>query len=276
MQNNEITAIHASLLVLVKRERRILNEILEHLSEINRRKAFLKFGHSSLLKYCVKELGYSESAAYRRIKALKITQELPAVKKQIEEGTVNLSQLCKAQNLFDNHQKETKKRLATEEKRDLLKKIEKKNCFDSENKIRKELNMPLKKRRIQIEASEKTYEKWIKFKGRMAHKQMTDEMLLCFAIRKAWELVEPGREYKTRPNNKKSRYIPVQVRRALLKQANFQCSMQGCESSYALEIDHIKPVREGGLTEKSNLRVLCRHHNLARNFEEREIKKGLH
>lgn len=34
-----------------------------------------------------------------------------------------------------------------------------------------------------------------------------------------------------------------------------------CNSTYALEIDHVKPIALGGTNELSNLRLLCRNHN---------------
>lgn len=275
---NTTANLHETLTVLVRKERRILNEILELLGEVNRRKLFLNFGHSSLLKYCVKELGYSESAAYRRIKALRVTQELPAVKKKLEEGAVNLTQLCRAQDLFETYQKENKKSLGRETKGDLMKKIEKKESFESENLLRGELGLPLKKRRIIIRVSEETYEEWIKFKGAMVHKQMTDEMLLRFSIEKAMTIEEP-RQYKRREHNCAARSIPAKYRRELMKRAGYKCAWKGCESAYGLEIDHIVPVSHGGKTELGNLRVLCRHHNQYRNFFEgkgggRAIKKA--
>ena len=39
-------------------------------------------------------------------------------------------------------------------------------------------------------------------------------------------------------------------------------SGQVCGSKWDLEIDHIQPFAQGGRTEKENLRVLCRAHNL--------------
>ncbi|OFZ17306.1 MAG: hypothetical protein A2X86_02310 [Bdellovibrionales bacterium GWA2_49_15] len=94
--------LHQKLLTLVKQERVLLTQILDHLAEINRGKLFLEFKCDSLLKYCIQELGYSESAAYRRIKALRITEEIPETKTAIQNGELNLSQLSMAQGLFES------------------------------------------------------------------------------------------------------------------------------------------------------------------------------
>ena len=53
---------------LVQKERKLNIEILQHLQEIESRKLYLERGFSSLFEYAVKELGYGEGAAYRRIK----------------------------------------------------------------------------------------------------------------------------------------------------------------------------------------------------------------
>lgn len=202
--------LHQNLLIFTRQERKILNQILDHLAEVNRRKLFLKFGHDSLLKYCVKELKYSESAAYRRIKALRITQELPHIKKNVENGELNLTQLCKAQDLFENRAKETRKKLAPEAKSEILEKVKLKSSFDSENQIRKELKMPPKKRKIQIEATQEEFEKWVRYKGAMVHKNMTDGLLLSLAIDAAFDvkfsakrsMATPPKQKALRPVNK--------------------------------------------------------------------------
>lgn len=185
MKHLNANQLHQNLVALTGQERKILNKILDHLAEVNRRKIFFKFGHDSLLKYCVKELKYSEAAAYRRIKALRITQEDPGVRQKVERGELNLTQLCKAQNLFENHHKETRKKLAPEAKQELLQKIKKKSSFESENKLRKELKMPVKRRRVTIEMTEEEFQSWVTFKGFMVHKNKTDGSLLQFAITKA-------------------------------------------------------------------------------------------
>ena len=63
------------------------------------------------------------------------------------------------------------------------------------------------------------------------------------------------------------RHIPVQVKDEVLARDNHQCSYVSesgvaCCSRTNLEIDHILPFALGGKAESSNLRVLCRVHNL--------------
>ena len=54
--------------------------VIDHLHEIHARRLHLRRGFSSLFDYAVRELGYSDSAASRRISAMKLCEELPEVR----------------------------------------------------------------------------------------------------------------------------------------------------------------------------------------------------
>jgi hypothetical protein len=94
---NDKTLLNQTKL-LVSKERRLLKEILEHLQEIYDRRLFADLGYSSLFKYLVKELKYSEGAAARRISALRLVKKVPEAKKLIENGELNLTVAAKAQS----------------------------------------------------------------------------------------------------------------------------------------------------------------------------------
>src|SRR3990167_5862200 len=83
---------------LVAEERLTLERILEHLEEIQRRRLFADLGYSSLFKYLVKELKYSESAAARRVAALRLVNKVPEAKIMIAKGELNLTTALQAQN----------------------------------------------------------------------------------------------------------------------------------------------------------------------------------
>jgi predicted restriction endonuclease len=52
-----------------------------------------------------------------------------------------------------------------------------------------------------------------------------------------------------------TRYIPDDLRRAVLQRDNYRC--QYCGSTASLELDHIIPRSQGGATSYKNLQVLC-------------------
>ena len=101
---------------LVQKERQINLQVLQHLQEIEKRKLYLKRGFSSLFEYAVKELGYSESSAYRRIKAMKLCKELPETKTQISTGKLNLCTASKLQTVFEKQEKQIKNKVREQQR----------------------------------------------------------------------------------------------------------------------------------------------------------------
>lgn len=78
---------------LVSKERKLLHVILEHIKEVDTRKLYLQRAYPSIYEYLVKELGYSGSAAMRRLEAARLLKEVPLVSMKIQEGSLNLSQI---------------------------------------------------------------------------------------------------------------------------------------------------------------------------------------
>ena len=73
---------------LVQKERNLHIQVLHHLEEIDSRKLYLEQGFSSLFDYAVKELDYSEGAAYRRIKAMKLCREVPETESRLKSREI--------------------------------------------------------------------------------------------------------------------------------------------------------------------------------------------
>ncbi len=118
---------------LVQKERTLVTEILHHLKEVERRKLYSELGYKSLFNYAVKELGYSEGQAGRRIGAMKLLRELPQkeakeLERKIEDGSLNLTNICQAQSFFNEIKKaSTQKPLQMEDKLEILKELEHKS-----------------------------------------------------------------------------------------------------------------------------------------------------
>ena len=75
---------------LVSQERAVMLEILVHLIEVERRKLHLRLGYPSLFEYCTRHLGYSSSAAGRRIHAARCVRDFPEVYELLEKNEVTL------------------------------------------------------------------------------------------------------------------------------------------------------------------------------------------
>ena len=71
-------------------------------------KLFFKQGFSSLFDYVVRELGYSEGAAYRRIKAMKLCCALPETANRLQSGRLSLSAASQLQVFFEKQDKKIK------------------------------------------------------------------------------------------------------------------------------------------------------------------------
>jgi 5-methylcytosine-specific restriction endonuclease McrA len=90
---------NAELLLNTKKislaERKITIEVLHHFKEIEIRSLHLSLSYSSLYEYAIKELGYSEDAAYRRITAMRLLKSLPEIEDKIKEGSLSLTNASK-------------------------------------------------------------------------------------------------------------------------------------------------------------------------------------
>jgi hypothetical protein len=78
---------------LVRQSQGVEAELLSHLGEIDERKLYLDYASSSMFAFCVRELGFSEDAAYNRITVARAGRRLPAVLESVRLGQVHLAGL---------------------------------------------------------------------------------------------------------------------------------------------------------------------------------------
>ncbi|HEU4929025.1 MAG TPA: hypothetical protein VFU38_04290, partial [Candidatus Krumholzibacteria bacterium] len=88
------------------RERTLTLFLLLHLNEIERRNLHLKQGYSSMFDYCTSCLGYSETAAIRRIRTARCVARFPIVFELLKANEVNLSTITRISGVIaeDNHE----------------------------------------------------------------------------------------------------------------------------------------------------------------------------
>ena len=84
--------------------------VIDHLREIHTRRLHLRRGFSSLFDYAVRELSYSDSAASRRISALKLCEDLPEVRDGLQDGSISLTTAAQLQNAFDRQRRNRRRR----------------------------------------------------------------------------------------------------------------------------------------------------------------------
>ena len=90
---------------LVRHERHLQGAIIDHLAEINARGLYLERGFSSLFDYAVRELGYSDAAAARRIGAMRLCADQPHAREGLRDGSLTLSAAAELQWAFDRQRR---------------------------------------------------------------------------------------------------------------------------------------------------------------------------
>ncbi|NDG85842.1 MAG: HNH endonuclease, partial [Proteobacteria bacterium] len=86
-------------------EKRATLALLEHLAEVDERKAYAIDAHPSLFEYIVRELGYSESQASERVNAVRLFRQNPAAKAHLEAGAMTLTTAAMVQRFFTQEKK---------------------------------------------------------------------------------------------------------------------------------------------------------------------------
>ena len=100
---DQVLLAHTRSLVL--HEQALQLAVLDHLREIHTRHLHLRLGFSSLFDYAVRELGYSEGAAWRRIKAMRLCSQTAGTRERLQDRSLTLSAAALLQNTFDLQQR---------------------------------------------------------------------------------------------------------------------------------------------------------------------------
>ena len=85
---------------LTERERSLTLAVMLHLNEIERRKLHLKLGYSSMFDYCTSGLGYSASAASRRIRTARCVARFPEVYELLHSNKVSVSTVAQVSRIL--------------------------------------------------------------------------------------------------------------------------------------------------------------------------------
>ena len=82
--------------------------VIDHLRELERRRLYLSQGFSSVFDYVTRELGYSEAAAWRRIKAMRLCADVEGARERMRDGSLTLNSAALLQNAFDRQERKRK------------------------------------------------------------------------------------------------------------------------------------------------------------------------
>jgi 5-methylcytosine-specific restriction endonuclease McrA len=92
---------------LARKERQTTLEVLRHIIEMDHRKLYLGRGYASLYEYCTRHLGYSESAAFRRIQTARCIRDFPDVRDMLLKNELNLTTVSKLAGIMTDENKIT-------------------------------------------------------------------------------------------------------------------------------------------------------------------------
>ncbi|HXH30365.1 MAG TPA: HNH endonuclease signature motif containing protein [Bacteriovoracaceae bacterium] len=262
-QNLSNNLLHKETVNASKSEKAATITLLRFLSEVSSRKVFLDYGHSTLHKYVMIELGYSESEAWTRIGAMRLVTTVPGVEKKIESGDLSLFSAALVQSHIQNE--------GLDPKSDEVKAAVKQAEEVPTRKLKQILNPEAPKDK-KVTLNQRVLEKIKKLQESWGDNSEIEifEALLDEKI-KELELNKTERMTKT-DSNSKIRYIPISTKREALDRSRNQCehihaSGKRCDQRRFLEFDHIKPYALGGNRSPQNIRVLCRNHNQHRSLQ---------
>ena len=139
---NEMHSLVFKAKELAKKEREIGLAMIRCIREIKLKGIHLQMGYGSLFEFVVGELNYSDGAAYRRIEAMKLLDELPEMEEKVAIGELSLTNL----SLVQTTGKAIK--ISKNEKKELLEIVIFKSTRESEKVIEyfKEEKTGIKKR----------------------------------------------------------------------------------------------------------------------------------
>lgn len=258
---------------LVQNERDLITEVLRHLREVENRQLYLARGYSSMFAFCTGLLGYSDSEAHIRIQAMRLIKSLPSVEQQITEGSISLSVAAQAQSCF------RREKVGASEKLEIVTELLGSSTRQAERKLaarfpqtplpESERPISAKLTRIEFTVNELQLAKFNRLKGILAHKNFQGRYDLLFEELADLALKKHDAPILGAPQVQKqhTRYIPVSTRKMVWARADGQCqyrdlaSGKRCESTHALQIDHIQEFANGGTSDPANLQLLCGAHN---------------
>lgn len=251
---------------LVIHERSVVLKLLYHLKEIDRRKLYSDYKCSSLFDFCVRELGYSEASAQRRIVAARMLQDIPEIGPKLKAGKLTLTNISQVNQFYKNHSPEEKKEIL-QEVEGLSKRECEKKLFDlsgKENKpVEKQKRLSKDHVQVAIVLSDKTLEKIEHLKALLGQDLSMDELVLYMATEAIKNVEKTKFKTTEKPRSslspaKVGRVVPAGMKRDIYLRDK-KCT--NCGTVHRLNYDHRIPYARGGPTNKENLRLLCFHCN---------------
>jgi hypothetical protein len=241
---------------LVQKEKHYTVLILQNLKHIDEHKLYAKLGYSSLYKYLIEELKYSEGEANIRVANVKLMRRSVVANEKILAGELSLTA---AKDLF--RAVDRAKDVNEEKVSKVISEIKDKSTREAQNTIAQSFDLVAStEERIVLrgEALDKL--------NRLKKKYKIDSTLELLEVLFEKELKDIVIKNNVQLKEKNSRYIPVKVKAATIARAQLQCEYIGasgkrCSEKRHLQFEHVKPFAKGGKNAEKNIKYYCRGHN---------------
>ena len=260
--------LHSKLVATVREEKKLLHQILHLLQEVERRKLYCDHHCKSLFDYAVKILKYSEAEAYTRIAAMRLIKQIPEVEKDLQSGTLTLTNVAQAQSFFRKQESplplEKKKSVMaslrnqpTRKAKEILSELAPQSDAATD-RIR-----TLADGRIEIRfaLNEDNYQRLRELRDLMS-KPGEDLSLEQLFVRLHERVQESPRAPRKQGVAVANRSLTPATKIAVKNRDGHRC--KNCGSAKNLEIHHIQPKALGGGHHPDNLQTLCRPCNQRR------------
>lgn len=290
--------LESNLKSLIRKERMLLHFILEHIKEVDSRRLYLDRSYSSMYEYLVREIGYSNSAAMRRLEAARLLNVVPILSDKIQDGSINLSQIGELARAIREKERVGEK-ISQDAKIAVVEQIAGLSFEQTQKAVAIGLDIELKDpERVKVQKDDSVhlsitltreqYELLTSCKEKAAHSLQLNKGDQSWA--RVIEVVAgqylDGRSFaakvfsqakvegEIKPDNKT---LTLKTRRYILnrdKSCQYVDKFTGklCGSKYGLQVDHIIPQWSGGTHAPENLQALCGAHNKHKYRRESGIK----
>lgn len=247
---------------LVDRERTATATLVAWLAEVEARTLYVAQGFSCLKDYCVDYLHLSEGAAYRRIRAARASLRFPLVLARLADGSVTLTNvtLLAPSMTEENHEV-------------LLEAARHKSRREVEEQVAALHPDRERLMTVVVRMPPGTFAKLREAQDLLRHAVPTGNVaevldraltVLVHTLRRD-VLAQVERPKRPRKATLSGRYIPANVKRAVVERDGRRCAFVGargrCSATGKLEFHHVKPFADGGPPTAENLQLRCRAHN---------------
>jgi len=268
-------------------------ELLDIFQELDRTRAFLDLGYSSLYQYALKALELSEGTVSNLIVVARKSKALPELKAAVARGEMTLSNARRIAPVLNLENKSEwiekakglpQKKLEQELARAYPKETAREQIkYTSRDRVDLQINISSAvielARRVQNLLSQKTsravkleealetvLKEYVERHDPLEKAKRAKNRELVGGVRSAVAANRANHLARARLNTREP--IAAALKHKTILRDGAQCSFindrgEQCESRRWLEIHHVKPVSHGGTNELTNLKTLCAAHHKA-------------